>query len=191
MTRNLQNNVSIRLMSGGHAFSKQELDAALRADSECVIEIVTPKTTLRPVEGFNPMEAYRDLEAVGYSIAEDEVVVCSPEIEGRVAIMTLCRECAELIAGSGAKICYTSPLIMGEEIDEGSHIALYGNVLYVRVYRDGLRFAEAIAVESDADILYYLESIERVYGICNMYARAMGDVERLAKICGRYTKLKF
>jgi hypothetical protein len=178
-------------MSGGHAFSKQELDAALHADSECVIEIVTPKTTLRPMEGFNPKEACRDLETAGYSIAEDEVVVCSPEIEGRVAIMTLCRECAELIAKSGAKISYTSPLIMGEEIDEGSHIALYGDVLYVRVYRDGLRFAEAMAVESDADILYYLESIERVYGIYNMYARAMGDVERLEKICGRYTKLKF
>ena len=73
----------------------------------------------------------------------------------------------------------------------GTYITLYDDTLYVRVYGDRLLFAEVMEVKEDADILYYLESIHRVYKIYNMNARATGDVERLRKVCKRYTKLKF
>lgn len=189
MACNMLNNVSIRLMSGGHAFSNNDIKAIKSAGADIVVEFVTPKTVLRPAEGFNPAEAEHDLVATGYAVAENEVVVCSAAHNGRVAIMAVSAECVEAITALGIKLCYSSPLLAGEDIAEGSHIALYDNVLYVRVYKAGLRFAEAIEIENDADILFYLESIHRVYGIYNMYARALGDVERLCRVCRKSMKL--
>lgn len=191
MIRNQQSNVSIRLMSGGHAFSESDIEALRAAGDGAIVEVVTPKTVLRPVEGFVPADAHLDLEATGYTIAPNEVVVHSCEVDGRVAIMAVSRECADAIDKLGVKVCYTSPLILGGDIAEGSYLALYGDVLYIRVYRDGLRFAEAIEVHGAADIIYYLESVNRVYNIYNMYACASGDVKRLEELCKRYTKLKF
>lgn len=189
MACKMQNNVSIRLMSGGHAFSNNDIEAIRSAGADVVVEFVTPKTVLRPADGFCPANAEQDLVATGYVVAENEVVVCSAAHNGRVAIMAVSAACIEAITALGVKLSYTSPLIVGDDIAEGSYIALYGNVLYVRVYKSGLRFAEAIMVENDADILFYLESINRVYGIYNMYARAKGDVERLNRVCRKYMKL--
>ena len=183
------NNVSIRLMSGGHAFSNNDIEAIRSAGKDVVVEFVTAKTVLRPELGFVPTDAQHDLEATGYVVAENEVVVCSAAHNGRVAIMAVSTVCIEAIKALGISFSYSSPLLSGDDIAEGSYIALYGNVLYVRVYKAGLRFAEAIRVDNDADILFYLESINRVYGIYNMYARAIGDVERLNMVCRKCMKL--
>ena len=190
MACNMQNKVSIRLMSGGHAFSNNDIETIKNAGCDVVVEVVTPKTVLRPEEGFVLEEAQRDLEATGHVVAEDEVVVCSASLNGRVAIMAVSKRCARAIASLGVNLCYSSPLLLGDDMAEGSHIALYGDVLYVCVYKGGLRFAEAIHVENDADLLYYLESINRVYGIYNMYARAIGDRERLNRVCRKCFKTK-
>ena len=191
MACNMLNNVSIRLMSGGHAFSNIDIETIKAAGSGAIVEIVTHKTVLRPEQGFDRANAVDDLTATGYVVADNEVVVCTEVQSGRVAVMAVCAAFVEAIEASGVDVVYTSPLLVGDDLAEGSHIALYGDVLYVRVYKDGLRFAEAIAVESDADLLYYLVSIDRVYGIYNMYARAMGDVERLNRVCRKYFKVKF
>ena len=183
------NNVSIRLMSGGHAFSNNDIEAIKSVGNGAVVEIVTEKTVLRPEVGFVLADAEQDLVATGYVVAENEVVICSAAHNGRVAIMAVSAACVEAIEASGVTVSYTSPLLAGDDIEDGSYIALYNNVLFVRVYKAGLRFAEAIKVENDADILFYLESINRVYGIYNMYARAIGDVERLNRACRKCMKL--
>lgn len=190
MACNMLNNVSIRLMSGGHAFSKSDIEAVKSAGPNAVVEFVTHKTVLRPEAGFDVANAKDDLEATGYAVAENEVVVSSIAVNGRVAVMAVSAVCVEAIESLGVKVCYTSPLLLGDDIAEGSHIALYDDVLYVCVFKEGLRLAEAIAVENDADILFYLESINRVYSIYNMYARAIGDVERLNRVCRRCFKMK-
>ena len=46
------NNVSIRLMSGGHAFSNNDIEAIKSVGADVVVEVVTPKTVLRPEVGF-------------------------------------------------------------------------------------------------------------------------------------------
>jgi hypothetical protein len=166
-------------MSGGHAFSNSDIDTIKSAGSDAVVEFVTHKTLLRPEAGFDVANAKDDLEAAGYVVAENEVVLCSAVQCGRVAVMAVSAKCVEAISALGIKVRYTSPLLSDDDITEGSHISLYDDVLYVRVYKSGLRFAEAMVVENDADLLFYLESINRVYGIYNMYARAIGDVERL------------
>ena len=189
MACNMLNNVSIRLMSGGHTFSNQDIESVKGAGENAMVEFVTPKTVLRPEQGFDATNAKSDLEAVGYVVADDEVVVSSPAYNGRVAVMAVNAKCVEAIVAVNASISYSSPLLSGEDMAEGSYIALYGNVLYVRVYKAGLRLAEAMVVETDADVIFYLESINRVYGIYNMYAHASGDVERLNKLCRKTIKL--
>ena len=183
------NNVSIRLMSGGHAFSNQDIDAVKSAGNGAVVEFVTTKTVLRPADGFNPANAAEDLVATGYAVADNETVVYSASVDGRVAVMAVSAACVEAIEALGIKVGYTAPLLLGGDIDEGSYIALYDDVLYVRVYKAGLRFAEAMTVVGDADMLFYLESLNRVYGIYDMYARATGDVERLNRVCRKLFKL--
>lgn len=189
MANNMLNNVSIRLMSGGHAFSNKDLETLKSAGNGAVVEVVTPKTVLRPAAGFDAANAKAELEATGYVVAENEAVVCGEPQNGRVAIMAVSAACVEAIAAAGIKVSYTSPLVLEEDIEEGSLIALYDDVLYVRVYKAGLRFAEAMTVAGDADILFYIESINRVYNIYNMYARAIGDVERLSRVCRKCMKL--
>lgn len=183
------NNVSIRLMSGGHAFSNQDIETIKSAGNGAVVEIVTSKTVLRPMEGFDPAKAEEDLVATGYAVEDNEAVVCSAAHNGRVAVMAVDAALVEAINAAAVKVSYTSPLLWGEDVEEGSYIALYDDVLYVRVYKAGLRFAEAMTVAGDADILFYLESLNRVYDIYNMYARATGDVERLNRVCRKFFKL--
>lgn len=191
MTHNNLNSVSIRLMSGGHAFSKQDIERLKSAGSGACVEVITPKTVLRPAEGFVAENARHDLESVGYAVALDECVVYSSESNGRVAVMALSRDCADAIAKLGVEVQYTSPLLSGDDMAEGVSIALCGDVIYIRVYRQGLRFAEAVEAKSDADIVYILENLNRVYNIYNMRARVEGDVKRLERVCKKYTKLKF
>ena len=190
MASDMLNKVSIRLMSGGHTFSKSDIEAIKRAGAGAVVEIVTHKTVLRPEQGFDAAKANDDLAAIGCVVEDDEVVVCSGVQSGRVAVMAVSAKCVAAIEESGAEVVYTSPLL-SEDVAEGSDIALYDDVLYVRVFKGGLRFADAMLVESDADILFCLLSIHQVYDIYNMYARATGDVKRLRKVCGKYFKAKF
>lgn len=187
MTDRLLNKVSIRIESGGHSFSAE----AVRVDDNAHVEAVvsTPKTALVPAELFAAADAEAHLAAVGVVPEADEQVVCSGVVDGTVAVMAIASECAETLRlRYGSRLSFLSPLQEEETIAKGSHIRLDGDVLYVRVYNDGMRLAEALEVASDADVLYYLESIHRVYDIYNMYARAWGDVERLKRVAGRCFK---
>jgi hypothetical protein len=178
-------------MSGGHAFSKQDIEQIKLAGDGVSVEVITPKTILRPAAGFVAENARQDLESVGYAIAPNECVVYSPESNDRVVVMALSRDCADAIAMLGVEVQYTSPLNSGDDMAEGLYISLYDDVIYIRVYRQGLRFAEAVEANSDADIVYILENLNHVYNIYNMRARVEGDVKRLERVCRRYTKLNF
>ena len=183
MTQHNPNIVSIRLLSGGHSFSSSDIEAATSATS-VVVELSTHKTTLVPVAMLNADDAASHLRAVGLAPAFNETVVCSAEVGGVVAVMAISAEChAYIVEHLTHDVSYVSPLLSGESFQEGSIISLYGDTLYVTLYGSGLRFAEAFNVKGDADILYYVESVNRVYGIYNIYARAKGDVARLKSVC--------
>lgn len=183
MTQQAKDKVSIRLMSGGHSFSGSEGERQFAGASVVEVTLVTHKSVLVPMEGLVPEDAEYHLAAVGLMPTLEERVVCSAPHNGIVAVMAVAKSCYDYLAGLSAQVVYLSPLLVEDAPEEGSVLTLYGDTLYVCVYRAGLRFAEAIAVHSDADLLYYVESIHRVYGIYNMYARAKGDVERLRGAC--------
>lgn len=187
MTNKSLNKVSIRLASGGHSFSP----AALCVEGDGIVEVVisTPKTTLVPAELFVAEDPCSHLAAVGIAPVSNEQVVHSGVVDGIVAVMAINGECVELLRTNyGSRLSFVSPLLEDAAPEHGALIRLDTDVLYVRIYDGGLRFAEAMEVTADADLQYYLESIQRVYDIYNMYARAMGDTERLKRIAGRCFK---
>jgi hypothetical protein len=171
-------------MSGGHSFSVSELGAEVcTASHQVEVVVLTPKTTLVPAELFDKAHAADYLIEMGLSPAADECAVYSAAVNGAIAVMAINKQCCkELNETIAAGVTFTSPLLVGSNIEKGSAIHLEGEVLYVSLYDGGLRFAEAFECKTDADVLYYVAKVEEVYGIYNMYARAKGDVKRLQKL---------
>jgi hypothetical protein len=182
MTQQNVNKVSIRLMSGGHSFSRGDIDAVAAAQ-HVDVTLCTQKTTLVP-KAMLRSDAGSHLAAVGLAPKADECVVVSECVDGVVAVMALARGCYDYLCEHvEGFVCFHSPLLVDDAPQEGSVLSLYGDTLYVAVYRSGLRFAEAMPVAGDADILYYVESLHRLYDIYNMHARAKGDARRLMGLC--------
>ena len=185
MTTSTSNKVSIRLMSGGHSFSAADIDTSLRnAASPVEVVVVTPRTTLVPQELFVKEHAADYLGEVGLRPALGEAVVYSSAKDGMVAVMAISRKCLDALGEAiVAGVTFTTPLLDEPTVECGAMIHLEDDVLYVRVFDSGLRFAEAIHCHNDADILYYVANINAVYNIYNKNARATGDVKRLASVC--------
>ena len=188
MTQSLQNNVSIRLKSGGHSFSGAELDALRGVGKPVEIVLLTAKTTLVPAEFFDMTHAADYLADVGLAASMDEAVVASKPVDGVVAVMAIAERCLAEVQSVATEVVFTSPLLYGQSVEQGSILNLEDDLLYVRVYGDGLRFAEVMEIKSDADILYYLTVIDEVYAIFNMSAHAKGDTARLQRLCKQIFK---
>ena len=190
MTTTSLNKVSIRLESGGHSFSGAELRAVVDGGHEAVeVVVLTPKTTLVPADLFDAKSAADYLVAVGLAPNNAECVVCTKPINGAVAVMAINQECNAALHGVGfASISYATPLLCGDAVEQGSVLHLEGGLLYVRVYNAGLRFAEVMECQCDADMLYYLTQINEVYNTYDMCARATGDTKSLQRVTKRLFK---
>ena len=178
------NNVSIRLKSGGHSFSVSELSVEVRnASQPVVVAVLTAKSTLVPAEFFDKEHAADYLREVGLALNIEECAVYSNTVNGAVAVMAVSKRCYdELKEAIPSGVIFTSPLLDGDVLEKGSVLHLEADVLYVRIFDGGLRFAETFECKNDADVLYYLTKIDEVYGIYNMFARAKGDVKRMQKL---------
>ena len=182
--KNNTTKVSILLMGGGHSFSPADVEAVAKEGSVLTAELITEKTTLVPEVMFDKERIVEYLAFVGIAPAYDEVAVYSPAVDGKVAVMAIAKACYEkLVAEFGANVEFSSPLIQGHAPKQGTLIDLVGEVLYVRIFNGGMLFGEAVAVANDADILFVLESVNKIYSIYNMHVRARGDVNRLTKLC--------
>jgi hypothetical protein len=176
-------------MSGGHSFSSADLDAVRTATQPVIATVVSTKSTLVPVELFDKEHATDYLHEVGLYPTHNECVVYSEAKEGAVAVMAMSAKCCDALREVATHgLNFTSPLLEGDALDKGCAIHLEGNVLYVRIYDGGMLFAEAIECTNDADVLYYLATINEVYNLYNMYARASGDTKRLLPLTKRIFK---
>ena len=180
MTQTSLNNVSIRLLSGGHSFSSADIDAVRNASQSVEVTVISAKSTLVPAEVFDSEHAEEFLHAVGHYPTHNECVVYSNADDDTVAVMAMNAECyTKLTEAATHGITFSSPLLNEEPMTRGCALHLEGDVLYVLVYDDGLRLAEAVECTNDADVLYYLATIGEVYDIYNMYARVTGNTKRL------------
>lgn len=179
MSKPTVNKVSIWLESDGHTFSNRV--EAKRGDKVEVV-VDTFKTALVPEQYLDTEDSARHLRDIGISVTADERVVHSTPTNGIVAVMAVVGSTLATLREQYPNVTFTSPLLLGEPLERGTLLELRTNTLYVRIYDDGLRFAEAINIESEGDLLFALESLNRTYGIYNMYARAKGNTEAIARI---------
>lgn len=183
------NKVSIQLPLGGHSFSCEDLRRAVpQLPASGVVSIVLPthKTTLVPMEILQTTDAVSCLAAVGLMPLPSECVVCSPAVDGMVAVMAVDGECHKMLCRElGSAVRYMSPLLSLHNADKEVVLSLVENVLYVRLYNDGLRFAEAMLLAEDADVIFMLQSLHNVYNIYNMRARIVDGESRLRALCKR------
>ena len=184
--------VSIRLMSNGHAFSTAsdnsgvdkslQIADVLKRGVVAEVMLCMPKTMLVPAEQLATLSLEEHLALAALAPADSERVVVSDEVSGIVAVMAVDAHHIDSLEACGAELHYTTPLLNGNIMD-GCVVALYDNLLYVRVADGGLRFADVVEVATDADILYFLGAIDRVYHIYNIGARVAGDTSRLKTLC--------
>jgi hypothetical protein len=187
--RYISNNmVSIRYKSGGHSFSTKELESLVGAGQSLEVVVITPKCVLVPATEYNSLHKVDYLTTMGVAPSVSECVVDTPVINNIVAVMSIDKEFAQTLLNLNIDFTFTTPLLSNETIEQGTIIELIDNTLFVRVYNKGLLFAEAMEVSSDADIIHILQRLNNIYDIYNMYARALGDTERITRICKRCFK---
>ena len=104
-----------------------------------------------------------------------------------VAMVAVDKAFVESLDKIKVNILLTTPLL-DKSIEQGTIIDLVECVAYIRIYDGGLRFAEAVGIYSDADLMATLERLNEVFGIYNMYARAKGDTERILSVCQKSFK---
>ena len=175
------NKVSIRYISGGHSFSEKEIETINAEGRSVEISIITPKSVLVPVENYIDTNRGDYLAAMGLAPSANEVAIEAARKGDMVAVVAVDKAFVESLDKIKVNILLTTPLL-DKSIEQGTIIDLVECVAYIRIYDGGLRFAEAVEIYSDADLMATLERLNEVFGIYNMYARAKGDVKRLHKL---------
>lgn len=186
--------VSIQLQLGGHSFSCDVLPTELPEEATVEVELLTDNSVLVPSECFDPALAAKLLEMSGVSLANEDVAVWSNERGGAIAVMCLPREVAtELNKRYGDHLCYTSPLLY-QRVGEGLYLYIYyvGSLGYFKLF-DGktLLFAAARSVESDDEVLCFVEQLAREFNVKALRIGVTGaDAEKAIKLLKQYYKVE-
>lgn len=162
--------MSIRLRSDGHSFPAEQLEQALKelrkatedgTTEGLAMELLAPKSMLVPREYFRPEEAESLLQWGGMPLAPEECVAYSDPAAEIIAVMAIDSATYRRLP-SGVK--FTSPLLHQPALDHSVvWMAIYGDLLYVKVYTDRLALAEVVHIETEADLLYYTSRLEACF----------------------------
>lgn len=180
--------VSIQLKLGGHSFSRETLPTT---DGEVLCELLTPKTLLVPQEEFDATAAEKLLEIAGMPCADDECAVWSDTNEAAIALMAFdATEIEALRTHFGDRLQFTSPLLFRPTCAPAAlWLCREEDLLYIKVYKDGLRFAEVVTVQTEADLLYYTELLDREFKLAEFELCPAGEIGAAArKMLRRYFK---
>lgn len=182
--------VSIQLKLGGHSFSPDTLPP-VGEENDIRCELLTPKTLLIPREEFDATVAGKLLEIAGMPPAEDECTIWSESEETAVAVMAFgCEQIEALRKRFGDRLHFTSPLLFTPQCAPASvWLCRKEDLLYIKVYDDGLRFAEVVTIQTDADLLYYIELLNREFKFAQFELCPAGEIGGTAyKMLRRYFK---
>lgn len=182
------NKVSIQLALDGHSFSAPALAGDFPGDGAVEIELLTVRTMLVPRETFDARLAAELLAAgsmalaagesapqqevtaglgaellaaAGLAPADGECVVYSDLQQEVIAVMAANAEAvAAVMAKFGGRARYTTPLLGPVEATAPTVWMRHtGELLYIKVWDGGLRFAGVAPATSDADLLYACERL--------------------------------
>lgn len=170
--------VSIQLKLGGHSFSSDMLPAeAADADMTEVI-VPTEKCVLVPASVFEPQAAEQYLSINGLPCDMNECAVCSQEKDGTVAVIAVASECVKIINDyTKGKAVFTTPLLHKYD-NRGNtlYIYIYGGVAFLKLYNDDkLRFAEAVRICNNDDVLYYTSLLAEEFDLGSYAINVSGD----------------
>ena len=183
--------VSIQLPLGGHSFSPELLDGACNCAGveRALCTVLTPRTTLVPRECFDAEAAEHYLNVAGLPRRTDETVVTSDRTARIVAVMAVDARCEKMLRERfGDRLEFTSPLCGSQNYSEPTvWLHRTHDIIYIKVYRPVLRFAEAVEVSSHTDVLQLLYDLEADYGISSCRIVCSGDdCERLRRRLAKY-----
>lgn len=176
------NNVSTRRVLGGHSFSSEDVERMLSTCGDSEVVVATAKMALVPYEEFQRVGLDAAVAAVGLHVAVGESALSSAPHDGMVAVMVLREALCDAMRRHAPKGGYTSPLLLDTCVERGAVLSLVDGLLFVRIYDGGLQFAEVVEVSAEADMLYYLEQINRVYNIYNIGVSLQLGAEQLMKV---------
>ncbi len=182
--------VSIQLKLGGHSFSAATLPPA-GEEGLVLCELLTPRTLLVPQEEFDEAAAEMLLDAAGIPCAEHECVVWSNPGESAVAVMAFDKaEIDALRMHFGDRLQFTSPLLFKPTCPPAAvWLCRKDNLLYIKVYNDGLRFAEVVTLQTEADLVYYTELLDREFELAGFELCPAGELTGKAhKMLSHYFK---
>ena len=147
-------------------------------------EVLTWQTLLVPVEAFDPAQAAKLLAAAGMPCteAQDAVWTQPQEEEEALAVIALNRECRQALEerfGLQGGIVYTTPLLhIPQDADRCVWLHQEEDVLYIKVYDPTLRLAEAIPVKTEADPIYLIGRVGRMFPLREFELRIAGRCAR-------------
>lgn len=169
--------VSIQQSLDGHSFSLPELERLPSSDEPVEVELLLPKAMLVPENLFHNERAAEFLAANGMSLAETECVVVCPARNGTVAVVALEMKIQQLIAEKFPQARFTSPLEhLPVETRRCIWICRRGELLYVKVYRDGvLQLAEVMTGSTEAEIGYFIQRLGAEFQLAEYELRIAGD----------------
>lgn len=178
--------MSIRLWSDGHSFPREQVEAC-KDNAECLVELLTPRSTLVPLSYFTPEAAEELLLLAGLPCRESECAVWSEASDGVVAVMAIDRSTRDLLP---VKTSFTSPLLAANPGGEyHALISRYEKLLYIKIWEKKLRLAETLTVANDEEVIYYLSRLEEVFPLRQYTLQTAGEKPReLRKLLKNYFK---
>ena len=181
-----EKSVSIQLPLGGHSFSVETIPA----DARPLFEVITPRTTLVPLDVFDAGACEAFLSAAGLTCRSGETAVTCGMTDGAVAVAAIDAECLQSLRGRfGDKLTLLCPLCRQTDMDSDT-VTLFraGDILYIKVYGNGkLRFAEAVEAAGDAAIVELLQNIEQQLGFGRYMFLCSGDgAKAMRKLLKRF-----
>ena len=159
-SNNSTSKASIRLSSGGRFFSASTFEG-MAADGGVDVIIDTARVTLIPEQMAGTTSPEQFLAITGQSPLADEVAVLSSAVDGKIAVLAVIKEALEaLTTHFGENLQITSPLL-DNRYSHGRAFAIEvnENICYLRLYDNGLKVAEAIEVENNDELLYYVANL--------------------------------
>ena len=184
--------VSVRLDSGGHSFSADNLPKrAFAQDVQVEFTVVTHKTVLVPAEAFDPEAAAALLAVAGLPCSADEEPLCITAGDKTAVAAIDCRCATEIARLFGGRAAFVSPLLHDCPAEERRLcIRTLGKVTFFTITDNGrLRFAEAFRTENSDEVLYYTRELDRRCMLEGYLIYIYGDeASETARLLKRYYK---
>ena len=179
--------VSIQVTLGGLSFSAHK--ATIAEDVENIeIVIDTPRVTLFPRESISAESAAELLRIAGKPCRSNEQSVCSSLDSDIVAAIAIDREAlTSIVEKWGSRVSFTSPLSDMRHSDKKCiTLDLTKQVCYIRLFNDGLQYAEATTYSTAEDALYFVNEASNGHNDIPIYIKGGNDI---AKLLRRYYKV--